>query len=45
MKHGFIPVCKVPFNDEFAPDGWNFERDGRPFIIFLDIMEKALMKY
>lgn len=34
MKHGFIPVCKVPFNDEFAPDGWNFERDGRPFIIF-----------
>ena len=34
MKHGFIPVCKIPFNDEFAPDGWNFERDGRPFIIF-----------
>lgn len=34
MKHGFIPVCKVPFNDEFAPDGWNFERDGRPFIVF-----------
>ena len=34
MKHGFIPVCKVPFNDEFAPEGWNFERDGRPHIVF-----------
>ena len=34
MKHGFIPVAKVRFNDEFAPDGWNFERDGRPDIIF-----------
>lgn len=34
MKHGFIPVCKVKFNDEFAPEGWNFERDGRPDIVF-----------
>lgn len=34
MKHGFIPVCKVPFNDEFAPEDWNFERDGRPYIVF-----------
>ena len=34
IKHGFIPVCKVPFVDEDAPDGWNFERDGRPFIVF-----------
>lgn len=34
MKHGFIPVCKVRFNDEFAPEGWNFERDGRPYIVF-----------
>ena len=34
MKHGFEPVAKVRFNDEFAPDGQNFERDGRPDIIF-----------
>jgi len=34
MRFGFIPVCKVPFNDEFAPENWNFERDGRPEIVF-----------
>lgn len=31
---GAIPVARVKFNDEFAPDGWNYEQDGRPDIIF-----------
>ncbi|MGI5085505.1 hypothetical protein [Treponema putidum] len=33
-KYGFIPVSKTPFNDKFAPSDWNYERDGRPDIIF-----------
>ncbi|MDR0397799.1 MAG: hypothetical protein LBH36_01280 [Candidatus Nomurabacteria bacterium] len=32
---GFVPVCKLKFNDEYSPDGWNFERDGRPDIVFM----------
>ncbi len=31
---GAIPVARVKFNDEFAPDGWNYEQDGRPDIVF-----------
>lgn len=25
-KYGFIPVTKVKFNREFAPDNWNYGR-------------------
>ena len=24
---GFIPVARVAFNEEYAPDGWNYERN------------------
>jgi hypothetical protein len=34
-KFGFEPGCRIEFNDEFAPEGWDFERDGRPDIIFM----------
>lgn len=34
VQMGAIPVARVKFNDEFAPDDWNYERDGRPDIIF-----------
>lgn len=28
-KHGFRPVSRVPFNPEYAPDGWDYERFGK----------------
>lgn len=34
LQHGFVPVARIKFNDDYAPDGWNFERDGRPDILF-----------
>lgn len=33
-KYGFVPVAKVKFNKEYAPEGWNFERDGEPDVVF-----------
>jgi len=30
---GFIPVARVAFNDAFV-ENWNYERDGRPDVIF-----------
>ena len=33
-QHGFVPVARTAFVDEFAPDDWNYERDGRPDIVF-----------
>lgn len=33
-KHGFIPVARVAFDRDYAPDGWNYERDGTPDVIF-----------
>lgn len=32
--YGFNPVSKVKFNSKFAPDDWNYERDGEPDIVF-----------
>ena len=34
-KFGFSPACRLKFNDEFAPEKWNYERDGRPNVIFM----------
>lgn len=34
LAHGFIPVARTAFVDEYAPPDWNYERDGRPDIIF-----------
>ena len=34
LQHGFVPVARIAFNDDYAPDGWNYERDGRPDIYF-----------
>lgn len=34
LDHGFIPVARTAFVDEYAPSDWNYERDGRPDIIF-----------
>lgn len=37
MQAGMRPICKIRFNKEFAPDGWDFERDGEPDIVFMTI--------
>ena len=34
LAHGFIPVARTAFVDKYAPSDWNYERDGRPDIIF-----------
>lgn len=33
-RFGFVPVARCQFMDEYAPEGWNFERDSRPDIVF-----------
>lgn len=33
-KYGFVPVARVPFNPEYANDGWD-ESKGRPDIYFM----------
>lgn len=34
-RQGFMPVCKIRFNRQYAPDNWNYERDGEPDIVFM----------
>ena len=31
---GFIPQAKMEFNPEYAPENWDFERDGQPYVVF-----------
>jgi hypothetical protein len=49
IKHGFVPVSKIKFNDGFASEKWNYERDGRPDIIFFkhngDSIDKILNEH
>ena len=35
IEAGFAPVCRLEFNDDSAPEGWNFDRDGRPDVVFM----------
>lgn len=42
--YGFIPVSRVKFNPQFAPDDWNYERDGEPDIVSGFITEILLRK-
>ena len=48
-RAGMVPICKLKFNDKFAPKDWNYGRDGRPDIIFMahcgDSMEDVVRKY
>lgn len=32
--YGFNPVSKVRFDSRFAPDDWNYDRDGTPDVVF-----------
>lgn len=32
--YGFNPISNVEFDETFAPDDWNYERDGKPDIVF-----------
>ncbi|NGX61917.1 MAG: hypothetical protein K940chlam9_01408 [Chlamydiae bacterium] len=34
-EFGFVPVAKVEFNTDYAPDDWNYARDDQPDIIFM----------
>jgi len=39
-KAGFVPVARLSWNDEYAPDGWNYQtyapyNGGRPDVVFM----------
>ena len=34
-KYGFRPVSRLPFDDEMAPKDWNYEKYGRPDVVFM----------
>ena len=33
-QFGFIPVARVAFNEQYAPENWNYEKFGKPDVIF-----------
>lgn len=34
-QFGFRPYMAYQFDDQYAPEGWNYERDGRPDVVFM----------
>lgn len=53
IKNGFRVAARIPFNEEYAPEGWNKEKHGTPDVVFmvydpnnkLDIQEKVFEDY
>lgn len=47
--YGFDPISNVEFDETFAPEDWNFERDGKPDIVFWlhngDSMDSVLLNF
>lgn len=38
-QFGFVEVGRMKFNREYAPPGWNYERDGDPDVVFIALAE------
>ncbi len=38
-KMGFVEVARKPWDDQFAPKGWNHERFGRPDLVTMEYKE------
>lgn len=34
-EYGFEPVARLKFNDDYAPDGWDYDKMGRPDVVFM----------
>lgn len=34
-QHGFVVTGRMKFNPEFAPAGWDFEKNGSPDVVFM----------
>ena len=40
-RHGFQPVARVRWNDEYAPDDWDYGRLGRPDVVAMAVTDHA----
>lgn len=34
---GFEPVNRIEWDDEYAPEGWNYEKFGKPDVVFMEV--------
>jgi hypothetical protein len=34
-RHGFVEKARLPFNREYAPEGWNYATSGEPDVVFM----------
>jgi hypothetical protein len=41
-KYGFVEVGRAEFNEAEAPPDWNYERDGKPDVIFMELAPEAI---
>jgi hypothetical protein len=36
-RHGFETVERIKWNEEYAPDDWDYERFGRPDVVIMEV--------
>lgn len=41
-RYGFYETGRVAFDPQYAPPGWNYARDGRPDVVFMERSPTAL---
>jgi hypothetical protein len=40
-RHGFRPVARVTWNDDYAPDDWDYKTLGRPDVVAMAVTDDA----
>jgi hypothetical protein len=44
-RHGFREVARLPFNREYAPEGWNYATSGEPDVVFMALDKSRPFKH
>ena len=40
-KYGFEEISRVPWDDQYAPEGWNYETQGRPDLVKMKLKDEV----
>lgn len=41
-REGFRPVARIPWDDAYAPAGWDYDAFGRPDVIFMEAVDEPV---
>ncbi|MGB1743115.1 MAG: hypothetical protein ACPHHR_09755 [Cycloclasticus sp.] len=40
-RHGFVEVHRAKWDDQYAPEGWDKEKNGTPDVVYMELSNEA----